>query len=242
MPCAVIGFLLLNPPALRRLTLKTFFALLIVLGRTVALHGLSAHYMIPLLPLAAFGAAVLVDAGLPYIWNSARRARPGVPASASRAASAAACLLIVGMPFVVSLILDVDHVRGAFPTAIDPFLTDPVEARQAAQFINAHTRRDDLVIVTPSISWLLHAHTADVQMSIAATGVRTVHYPPGLPADRWVYDPRVERARYVVIDDFWRGWGTANVAGLAALTERIERWPQAFRAGAISVYRNPSAP
>lgn len=240
MPCAIAGFIVLRPAPLGCLMLGLFFLLIIALGRTIALHGLSAHYMIPLLPLVAFGTAALVDTGIPFLWRTIDEALRSIPVRLARVASTAACVLIVGVPFLVSLGLDLDHVQNGFPTAIDPFLTNPAEARQAADFINAHTGPQDLVIVSPSVSWLINARTADVQMSIAAGGTATAHYPANLPAERWVFDPRVDGARYVVIDNFWRGWGIANIAGLGELTDRVEQWPVVFRAGSMTVYGNPA--
>lgn len=229
MPCAVIGFLAAETPNLRRVALLMFVGPMAIIGRTVALYGLSEHYMIPLLPLAAFGAALLAERGTRWMWQTASH----------RWAMAAVCAVVIGTPVMVTLALDLEHVQGGFPTPIDPFLTNPGDARKTAEFINAHVRSDDLVIVSPAISWLIHAHTADIQMAIAATGVRTVHFPAGIPAGRWVYDPRVEKVRYVVVDDFWRGWGAANVDGLSALLERVGRWPRVFEAGGIQVFANP---
>jgi hypothetical protein len=156
-----------------------------------------------------------------------------------RIVSASICLLIIGTPFLVTLQLDFDHVQHGFPTSIDPFLINPAEARQVAAFINTHAQADDLVIVTPAMSWLLKTRTADIQMSVAATSQGTAHYPPNIPLDRWLFDPRIDHARYVVLDNFWRSWGTANITGLDSLIAQIERWPQIFKAGSLIVYENP---
>ncbi len=198
--------------------------------------------MIPMLPFVAFGTAIVVDTGLTYLWQYTCETLQAMPLPLSLILSAGVCVVIVGAPFLVSLGLDLDHVRNGFPTEIDPFLVNPAEARQVAQFINTHAQPADLVIVTPAISWLLDTRTVDVQMSIAATGRGTVHYPPNIPADRWLFDPRIEQARYVVLDNFWRSWGVANIPGLSGLLQQVQEWPQVFQIGSLMVYQNPVLP
>jgi len=119
-------------------------------------------------------------------------------------------------------------------------LMRPAEARPVAEYMNARVKPTDLVIVTPAMSWLIQARTADIQMSVAATGQGTVHYPPNIPPERWLYSPAVEGARYVVLDSFWRTWGVVSIPGLDSLIAQIQRWPQVFQAGSLSVYQNPA--
>ncbi|HLY25246.1 MAG TPA: glycosyltransferase family 39 protein [Aggregatilineales bacterium] len=240
MPCAVVGFILLHPARLRNLTLLWFFLTLIILGRTIALYSLSAHYMIPLLPFVAFGTASLVHRGLPYLWWQIAGSLQSAGRLPSLFLCASVCLFLVLSPFVLSLWLDMDHVRSGFPTAIDPFLTDPAQAQQVAAYLNANIQTDDLVIVNPALSWLLHARTADMQMAIAATGEGTVHFPPNIPLDRWVYDPRLEKARYVVIDNFWTRWAIPNIPQAGAIIAQVERWPEVFQTSDFAVYHNPA--
>jgi hypothetical protein len=239
MPCAVVGLLILTPTRLRYLTLGLIFLLLIILGRTIALYNLSAYYMVPLLPFIAFGTAALIYNGAPFVWQQLRDTLRSKIGRAAPLISASVCILIIAVPFLESLILDLDHVQNGIPTAIDPFLINPEEARQAAQFINANASPTDLVIINPAMSWLVNTRTADIQMSIAATGLGNVHYPSNIPSDRWLYDPRIEQARYVVLDNLWRSWGANTIAGMDNLLLTIEQWPVAFHSGNVTVYRNP---
>ncbi|HLY25971.1 MAG TPA: hypothetical protein VKQ72_06505 [Aggregatilineales bacterium] len=153
--------------------------------------------------------------------------------------SASTCLCLVVSPFAMSLWLEIDHVRSVFPIAIGPFLTDPAQAQQVATYLNANTQPDNLVIITPAVNWLLDARTADLQMSIAATGEGTVHFPPHIPMDRWAYDPRLDKARYVVIDNFWKRWAIPNIPQAGTIIDEVERWPEVFQTSDFALYRNP---
>src|SRR5262249_13865506 len=113
-------------------------------------------------------------------------------------------------PFTVSLSLTLNNVQNGFPTAIDPFLIRADDAIRVAQFVNTHANSDDLVIASSAMAWQLQTRTADFQMASVATGQATPHFPDDLPASRFVYDPRLENARYVVIDDLWRNWAAVN--------------------------------
>lgn len=238
-PAAMIGFFLLGNRDLIAFTLLTFFVPLMFIGRTVALYQLSAHYMIPLLPFVALGAAALIEQGVPWLWRLWRQWVGGFGPTLTQCGALAMASFSCGAPLVVTLVLNMRHVQTRFPTSIDPFLVNAETAYRVADYVNAQAQKADLVIVSPSISWLIRARTADYQMSIAATGQGTPHYPPNMPFSRWDYDPRFEKARYVVIDNFWRLWGLPNIEGLAAATTEIERWPKAFEDNGVTVYRHP---
>jgi hypothetical protein len=131
--------------------------------------------------------------------------------------------------------------RTGFATAIDPFLLAPADARQAAAYVNAHAAPDDVVIASPGLAWLLRARAADFQMAIAYAGTATPHLPADVPRDRFAFDPRLGRARFVVVDNLWRNWAVYDVPGVPALLAEAQTWPRVFAAGEISVYRRPQA-
>jgi hypothetical protein len=76
-------------------------------------------------------------------------------------------------------------------------------------------------------------------MALAAAGQAAPHVPPNLPRQRYAFDPRFERARYVIVDNLWRNWGVFHAPGLAARLAEVETWPAVFRAGEIVVYQRP---
>ena len=230
----LVGLLLLRPIRSQRLCLLLLIGPTILLGRTVALYSLSFYYMLPLLPFVTLGVAALIDRGAAYIpqllsARLPRRFRFGLYVVLS---------IVVAMPFVGSTVSLLNQVRTSFNTAIDPFLIQPADARQAAEFVNQHTQAADVVIASPGVAWLLQSNAADFQMSIAATGRATPHLPANMPADRFAFDPDYTRARLVIVDNLWRNWAVPNVAGVSDMLRDVETWPRVFRAGAIEVYCN----
>ena len=244
MLAGVIGLFLLRPPQLRTVGVLLFFVPLVLMARSAALHNLSFYYMIPLLPLVALGVAGLLVEGVPHLWRTIY-AEVGTVIKPRRLAwgiVGLAMLFLIVSPFVVTLALTFDNVRGHYQTEIDPFLVNPADVRAAAEYVNARIVPGDLVIASPPVGWLLNGQVADFQMVIAARGQDTPHLPGDLPMERWVFDPDTYQARFVIMDNLWDNWGVWNIPGLQAMMAEVEQWPQVFVSGALWVYANPEQP
>ena len=252
----LVGLSLLRPARLLRLSLLLFLLPVFVLGRTAALYGLSAYYMIPLLPFVGLGTASAVKQGVPLIAQTIRSALLSVLNSwrgLSRhplwqclqgkflvAGANLVLALLVATPFITSTLWTAKQVQGTLSTEIDPFLINPAHARQAAEFVNSRTTANDLVIASPSLAWLLHANRADLQMSVAITGSSTPDLPAGVPAERFAFDPHYTEAHLVIVDNFWRNWGVWNVTGASEMMARLKTWPLVLHVGEIEVCCNPT--
>ncbi|MAS37902.1 MAG: hypothetical protein CL610_28160 [Anaerolineaceae bacterium] len=230
MIAGLIGLFLLPGRNLRVIALGLLLLPILLLGRTVALHNLSAYYTIPLLPLVALGAGQFAERAFITIASAIN----------TRWAAHALAALLILTPLVTITWLTIDKVNHFYPTAIDPFLLDAETTRQTAHFINTHSQPDDLTIASPGVGWLLENHTADFQMAAAAEGAITPHLPPNIPADRWAFDPRYAQAKFVVVDPLWTTWGAVHIPAVANLLVEVEGWPLVYEAGAIRVYENPS--
>jgi 4-amino-4-deoxy-L-arabinose transferase-like glycosyltransferase len=243
---AIVGMFLLRPVRLQRLSLLMFLFPIIILGRTVALFNLSFYYMIPLLPFVGLGMATVIQRGVPYIARAVRGAllsafgswgwSPGMFLSIG---VNLILFAVVVSPFLTSVVWSAKQTRDGFSTVIDPFLIDPGDARQVAEFVNSQTDAEDVIIASPALAWLFRANVADFQMTVAATGQGTPHLPADIPADRFAFDPDYRRARFVVVDNLWRNWAVWNVIGVSDIVRQVETWPLAFKAGELEVYCNP---
>ena len=222
-----IGLALLKPPRLRWIALAFFFIPIVLLGRTTALFSLSSYYLIPLLPFVALGVASLIRSGADWVASRFDR----------RWSTAVGVLIAIVL--VLSTFRLFEQVRDGFRTEIDGFLLDPMGARVAADFLKQHLTSNDLVIASPTLAWLLPANVADMQMPIAYQGRATPHLPGNVPLERWAFDPSVDRARFVIVDNLWRNWAVPNVPGVTDLLQQIKLWPIVFRSGEIVVYQNP---
>ncbi|MGH2346715.1 MAG: hypothetical protein ACRDG4_15930, partial [Chloroflexota bacterium] len=153
----------------------------------------------PLLPLAALGVGALILAVLRFI--------AGITAGSkdSRARVVLAGLLLF-VPLGGFMVLDnVASVHGTFATPLKPVLPRSAsDARRLAAWINERVRPTDLVIAMPEISWLFHCRVTELLQAVAVTGHATGFYPAGLGPARFVYDPRLGAARYLVVDTFTR--------------------------------------
>ena len=234
---AIVGLFTLPVPRVRWLSLWFFLLPIAELGRTTALFSLSFYYVIPLLPFVALGMASLIRYGGPFVF---RMMQSHIGQGARRKVVVAVLIAVaIIVPFVSSLWITVEQVKGRFKTDIDPFLIEPGDARQAADYVNHHTLSNDVVIASPGLAWLLNANAADFQMSIAFTGQATPHLPADLPHDRWAFDPDYQRARFVVLDNLWRNWAVLNVGGVAEMLKQVESWRLVFTSGEVAVYENP---
>ena len=114
--------------------------------------------------------------------------------------------ILVGVPLGVSTWGLMGQVEGGMQTAVSRFLLNPDDVRKTADFLNQRLAPNDVVIASPGVAWLIEGKTADFQMAIAAEGGQVPHLPHTLPANRFRFDPRFEKARYVGVDNLWRHW------------------------------------
>ncbi len=241
-PAAVAGLFCLRPRAARRRALLLFGLLALPI---FALRPLEPFFRtgIPLLVPAALGLGGLLDRGIEAAFDVA-----GVPAGAAsrarwgaRLGGAALAALVVLLP------LGLEAGRTAGSLVAEPGLQTPFDwalsrdaaaARAAAAYVNAHTSAGDVVLASPQVSWLYTAQVADLFQALAAAGQPIAFYPPGLPLQRFRFDPRPERARYAVLDSYWDRWA-AEVPAVAQLVATIEHWPLDWQRGEYRVHRHP---
>lgn len=233
--------------------------------------GASIHTAVPLLPILALGAGVVLDAGLRrlYAW-SLGWLRPLIPASPTSPASgrqpdqphpplrrqvaALLVFLVVVSPLGLAMAADAVGLGGTLTTRQDDILATPGDAQAAGRYVLAHAHAGDLVLASPTIAWMFDVpdgsggggggiQGADILQSIAQSGSQVAFYPAHLPGDRWAYDVSPDRARYVVVDDLLRRLAAPGQApALQPILTRVERWPVAFTAGQYTVYERPAGP
>lgn len=250
-----LGLLLLPTRQSRWLLGGPYFMSLIALLRTVNAAGLGYYYLLPLLPFVAMGVASLIARGLPVLISQIEGdlnhllERWVIPQRWRRLpvflATALFVFLVIGSFFAAAV-----HESRLLPQNFavayleaTGVLAEPGAAREVAEYVNAHTCPGDVVLSSPTIAWLFDAHAADFQMAIAATGQATQHFPSGIPLERFRFDPRLENARYVVLDAMWRGWGSIQMEAVAEMVHTVEaEWVLEAQFGKFEVYRHPRAP
>lgn len=253
---AMFGIFAMRTNRNRWFMLLMFLLPLLLIARSVTgLAGLGYYYLIAVLPFATIGIAQLVIVGTPLVLQSFRGgidrlfARWGWSPSAwqSRWLTARAVTLIVSLalfilvlsPFLISGMTTVIGIQRTLSTPIDFLLVDSVDARQAAEFVNSRTDSSDLVVASPALVWLLDAQASDFQLSLAAAGQETLHFPQDLPSDRLEYDPTLSRASFVIVDGIWRNWAEPVMPAVSDLLEEVEGWPLVFELNGVRVYGNP---
>lgn len=256
LAAGLIGLFMLRPSRFRWLALGFFILPILFLGRTgIGFTGLGFYFLIPVLPMACIGIGALLRYGAPAVEQMTRSGLKGlrgrIPAAGTAIctdwletrliALGASLLLFIVMisPLLASVVTSIANVNQGFPTPVDPVILDPQEAISVANFVNASTRPDDLVIASPALAWALDARVADFQQALIAEGVDTIHLPGNLPSDRFAYDTRYSQARFVVIDPIWRNWAAQNMVEVAEMMSEVETWELAFKAGELEVYENP---
>lgn len=240
----MIGVFLLRPLSLRVVCLLFLLLPIAVMGRTAALYSLSFYYALPLLPFFALGMAGFALAAVRHVRGLLRDSDALLRVGAVNFAplvTAALLGLMLAAPFVYVLAQTVSGVQTRLPTAIDPFLIAPVDAQTAATLINACTTAEDLVLASPSVAVLLDARAVDFQFAVSITGEDAVHLPGSTPRERYLFDTRLETARYVVVDNLWRNWGAVHIPGALRILQGVEAdWRLVLRSGALEVYANPA--
>ena len=256
-PLALVGWFFLKPARLLRLVLLMVILPIFAILRTASVTGLGYYYVIPFMSFVALGIAALVRYGLPKVYEfvvaasgayfrmvipldrlSARRERV---AQIVNWGTGLVVVAFVMLPVFFYLFLSATQTQFGFHSALDPYLIDPGTAQEVADFVNRQVSPTDLVISSPTTAWLFQSRVADFQLVLASRGVRTLHYPPDIPPERFAFEVDPDNASFVVIDNLSRNWTAQNIPEVAALIAEIEQWPLVKVAGEIQVYQNPGS-
>ena len=253
---AVIGLFMIQPMRARWFLLLSLALPLLLIARSVVGLPLRAyHYLIPFLPLVAISTAGLLLRGMSVVAETFHNGMarllaawkltgggPGAKwfgARLQHLSGALAVFLFVVSPFLVSALVTLGEIQTELRTPVQELLVDQGQAHAVAEYLNARTAADDLVIASPAIAWLLEAQVADFQQALAFQGLATAHFPARIPAERFAYPTSPDRARFVVVDPIWRNWATLVMPDVAELVSEVETWPVEFVAGDVMVYANP---
>lgn len=190
------------------------------------------HYpIIPILPFVAIGIAAFVL----WAWNGIRRFSPAflllIP-------------LILGSWFGIRQTMQ--GVEGRFITPLEFGMTKNTQDNfLAAAYINRNTKHSDLIISTSVLWSLLHTLNADLAQSVVFKGEKIFFYRQDYPRERFLFAPGVEKAKFVVMDDFTNEWRNQPSYSLwLPITKVIKdieaNWELVHTQGEFRIYRNPA--
>jgi len=261
IPVGVIGLFMLQPLRLQRLVILVLMLPLFSLARsTTSIYGLGFYYVSPLFPLIALGMASLVRFGTPVVVSTLRGGLnelfslwrwPAYPEfmgnmrhGAVTLLSALALFAFIVAPFLIPMFTNAYLIQHGILEAgeeitMSQLLIDPKDAVAVAGFVNDHSRPDDLVVASPAWAWLIDAHVADFQQSVAWRGGETLHFPTNVPRDRFEFDVDYLNARFVIVDNAWRNWAVRVMPTVREMVDRVETWAIAYKQGEIVVYQAP---
>jgi hypothetical protein len=225
----------------RGLSLAFLLLPVLVLGRTEALHHLSEYYLIPVYPFVALGLGQFAGDAAAYLnrWATQRLRRP---VALRHAAAAAAIGLFLLFPAILLVRAGWSQATSGWETALEPFLVPGREARMAALYVSSQANPEDVTLASPAVAWLIDGPSADFQMAVAAAGVATPHLPADIPLSRWRFDPRLDNARFVVVDALWTRWAAVHVPGVDEMLREISEWDVGLDTGRIQVFMRPESP
>jgi 4-amino-4-deoxy-L-arabinose transferase-like glycosyltransferase len=153
---------------------------------------------------------------------------------------------------LVACILPALLFGAAFPKSINGRITprnqfwvtqNSEEVEAAAEWINAHVAKTDLVVCHPNIGWLLKCRTTDFMQATAWSGRSTFTFEV-LPAkERFLFPADICSAKYAVIGDIDRRWtfGQPNVPWILDKLQS-EKWPMKWQGENYLIIENPKNP
>jgi len=155
----------------------------------------------------------------------------------------------------------VDGAWGHFQTRIDMWAQQSVaDAEAAMTFVNAHTTKDDFVILPKQIYWLARCDRRSMLTFCARyEGIDNDMPVPGhIPRELFWFDCRLEQAKFLVLEYSLKeqilpdgrraqlpiGIDAVYTIGLRGVREvlsrtQTENWPPVFQRGAYIVLANP---
>jgi 4-amino-4-deoxy-L-arabinose transferase-like glycosyltransferase len=251
----IVGSFMIRPSKWRWLIILAVLFPIIAIGRSTGLTGLRTYYLIPLFPLAAIGVSGLLVYGIPVVrrtldegfnrvldrwgWDQASASSNWLRRRTITVGSALGIFVIALAPLLVEAAQSVAQTQSGFHSPSGALTIDPEDARTVAAFVNQRVDSGDLTIASPALGWLLHGNVAELEQMVAAAGGQTADYPSEVPADRFAYDMRLQKARYAVVDPVWDNWAAVYMPDVRSLKDEVETWPLALKLGAFRVYENP---
>ncbi len=223
-----LGLFLLEPGRFRNINLFTLFIPTLILCRTISLSGLGFYYFTPLLPILAIGFASLIIHITPLLMSAMQdiikitirqfniiHVLPDnwIWKRILSIGTSLGIFIIILNPMIISTFMQLYQVTDGYQTGIDDVLINANDTKKGVDYVNMHLHPSDVVIASPAIAWLVQGNSTDFQQAIAATHKSTQHLPADIPSERFSFDPRLENARYVIIDNIWRNWAVLKYAG-----------------------------
>ncbi len=220
----------------RRKAARIFLPLLCILMAHIVLRRADTiikfvHYpVIPLLPFIALGCAAIA-------------------LRISEAAKSVWGFIILLLPFLLATYVSIGQVRygiyGRFNTPLEFGMTkNTLDTYKVAEYVNAHTEPDDLVLATTTLWSLLHTRTADLAQALAYEGKKVDFYRHNFPRERFLFSPAISQATYIVMDSFTDQWrksppASFNAPFAEAIKEVEEKWHLVHQQGEYHIYENP---
>ncbi len=255
MLLGILGIILYPLPGLqRRLMLFLLLPLLITI-RSVAFGDLGWYYLIPLFPFYAIGAGLAVWLFLRTMLSLSQDmfdrilARCGYSAAAGTASgrwlrllrtasNLGFVILLLLAPLTLYLVNTQNQLQNnVLSTNMDWILLNIAEARQVADFVNAHVQPGDVVLASPALGWAIHANVTDYQLSLAYLGQKTIHFPADISHNRYRFDPSYTKARFIIVDNIWDNWAERSIPELARVREYAQQSTPIFQTEHIRVYQ-----
>lgn len=109
-----------------------------------------------------------------------------------------------------------------------------------AEYLNTHTKPNDMVIAPSSVYQFLHCHYASFYQAVAYTGKSIEFYPAHIPQSRFSYPCSYYWAKYLVIAEIDR-IDTLTKPAVKEVWEKIQqdKWQMVYQLGEYDVYLNP---
>jgi len=212
------------------------------------------HHLIPILPFVALGVASLVKRGVPFALQLVNeslgylrlpaRWRTG-PLNQLSLGVRAIAVSLFGIIFLISPFLGMlvtsfaEASYGGVYTYQEQGFSASSDVLAVADYLGAHSSPGDVLLASPQVAWALPGQAADFQQALACMGRWAYGLPP-LGRERFAFDCSPANARYIVLDDFWRGWGVQMMPELGETIAQVEKWPLVLAVGEFQVYRNPA--
>jgi 4-amino-4-deoxy-L-arabinose transferase-like glycosyltransferase len=240
IPVAVLGLLCVPIPRFRGWLVFWLVALMYGVFKSrdnIPLFFYPAMVFMPLLAIGFAGAIVALEEKLSR-WMPRHY-------SMVRLAPAIALLGVFGTMCLANSL-------GHWRTKIDLWTVHSHEAAEAAmRFVNAHTTKDDYVVMPDQAFWLFpHPYRSQLIQCAHYAGRESKYYNGTLPRELFWFDCSWQRAKYLVlaygvqpngqpygIDAvYWMGF-----KGVREIIEAVqkEKWPIVFQQGEYMVLANP---
>ncbi len=146
---------------------------------------------------------------------------------------------LAGFNFSIFIKNDPDMAKILFTPPFQKGYLPAKDAEAISAAIKADIQPGDFVVGPGTVTWMLPVQTADIRNVLLYEKGGNMVNIPGFDPARFILPQAMDNAKFVIVDDSWRGWSDASPEIVAESLQKVSQWPLKMVSGSLQLFCNP---